>query len=65
MRSLAHVGGVSRLVACFAVALLLPIISQAQGIKPLKALLVIGGCCHDYDMQKDILKSGISSRKSR
>ena len=30
--------------------------------KPLKALLVIGGCCHDYKTQKDLLKAGIESR---
>ncbi|MBC8117763.1 MAG: hypothetical protein H7062_25515, partial [Candidatus Saccharimonas sp.] len=24
--------------------------------KPLKALLILGGCCHDYAKQKDILK---------
>ncbi len=30
--------------------------------KPLKALLVIGGCCHDYAAQKDILKAGLEKR---
>lgn len=30
--------------------------------KPLKALLITGGCCHDYKAQKDILKKGIESR---
>lgn len=30
--------------------------------KPLKALLLIGGCCHDYAAQKEILKSGIEAR---
>lgn len=30
--------------------------------KPLKALLITGGCCHDYKTQKDILKEGIESR---
>ncbi len=28
----------------------------------LKALLITGGCCHDYDSQKDILKKGIEAR---
>ncbi len=28
----------------------------------LRALLVCGGCCHDYDTQKGILKRGIESR---
>lgn len=30
--------------------------------KPLKALLITGGCCHDYAKQKDILKAGIEKR---
>ena len=30
--------------------------------KPLKALLITGGCCHDYKTQKDLLKAGIESR---
>lgn len=30
--------------------------------KPIRALLVIGGCCHDYKAQKDLLTRGISSR---
>ncbi len=31
-------------------------------VKPIKALLVLGGCCHDYAKQKDILSKGISAR---
>ncbi|MSU19895.1 MAG: hypothetical protein EXS30_00695 [Pedosphaera sp.] len=30
--------------------------------KPLRALLILGGCCHDYAKQKDILKEGIEKR---
>ena len=30
--------------------------------KPLRALLVTGGCCHDYAQQKKILSEGISAR---
>ena len=30
--------------------------------KPIRALLVAGGCCHDYKHQKDILTKGISAR---
>lgn len=36
--------------------------SQAQDPKPLKILLITGGCCHDYATQKDILKAGIEKR---
>jgi type 1 glutamine amidotransferase len=30
--------------------------------KPIKALLVLGGCCHDYAKQQEILTKGISER---
>lgn len=30
--------------------------------KPLRALLITGGCCHDYAKQKDILKEGLEKR---
>jgi type 1 glutamine amidotransferase len=30
--------------------------------KPIRALLVLGGCCHDYGKQKDILTKGVSAR---
>lgn len=44
-------------------ALVAPATSQAQpDAKPIRALLVIGGCCHDYANQKDILTKGISAR---
>ncbi|MBI4626587.1 MAG: ThuA domain-containing protein [Verrucomicrobia bacterium] len=34
----------------------------AAAAKPLKILLVTGGCCHDYVRQKDILKAGLEQR---
>ena len=36
--------------------------SRGEDPKPIKALLVIGGCCHDYGKQKDIITKGISAR---
>ena len=30
--------------------------------KPLRALLILGGCCHDYAKQKEILKAGLEER---
>ena len=36
-----------------------PITSAAE---PIKALLITGGCCHDYANQKEILTKGISAR---
>jgi type 1 glutamine amidotransferase len=35
---------------------------QPPAVKPIRALLVLGGCCHDYAKQKDILAKGISAR---
>ena len=35
---------------------------KAAEAKPLKALLIAGGCCHDYKTQKDILKKGLEAR---
>jgi type 1 glutamine amidotransferase len=33
-----------------------------QDPQPIRALLVLGGCCHDYEKQKDIITKGISER---
>lgn len=30
--------------------------------KPIRALLITGGCCHEYGLQKDLLKTGIEAR---
>jgi type 1 glutamine amidotransferase len=49
--------------ALLALAVIAP--SQAsplQDEKPIRALLVLGGCCHDYAKQKDIITKGISER---
>ena len=42
---------------CFA-----PLLLPSRAAEPLRALLVTGGCCHDYEAQKRILSEGISSR---
>jgi type 1 glutamine amidotransferase len=34
----------------------------AEEGRPIRALLVCGGCCHDYAQQKEILTKGISER---
>jgi type 1 glutamine amidotransferase len=34
----------------------------ADAPKPLRALLIAGGCCHQYDKQKDVLKQGLEKR---
>jgi Trehalose utilisation len=45
----------------FAVALT-AVPAHAADPKPLRALLITGGCCHDYAKQKDILKHGLEAR---
>src|SRR5437868_11793085 len=53
----------SRMAAAFALLLGLTGASRAEeNPKPIRALLVIGGCCHDYAKQKDILTKGITAR---
>ena len=47
-------------LALFTVAIAVAV--PSQGADPLKVLLVTGGCCHDYAVQKDILKKGIEER---
>jgi type 1 glutamine amidotransferase len=55
---------------CFLVALVAAtsqvaapgIVRAAAPERPIKALLVLGGCCHDYGAQKDILAQGIAER---
>lgn len=52
-------------IALTAVALAPALVSRApaqDAKKPIKALLVIGGCCHEYQNQKDILAKGIAAR---
>ena len=36
--------------------------AEEKADAPVRALLVLGGCCHDYAKQKDILTKGISAR---
>jgi Trehalose utilisation len=36
--------------------------ADEPGVKPIRALLVLGGCCHDYSTQKELLTKGISQR---
>ncbi len=33
--------------------------ASATGVKPVKALLILGGCCHDYEVQKQLIKRGL------
>jgi hypothetical protein len=49
---------------CLAVPLLLILQANTAAAQdaPIRALLIAGGCCHDYAAQKDILKEGIEAR---
>ncbi|HEY2341924.1 MAG TPA: ThuA domain-containing protein [Chthoniobacteraceae bacterium] len=51
-------------LAYFFVAMLLccAALRADEPTKPLRALLICGGCCHDYEAQKKILSEGISAR---
>jgi type 1 glutamine amidotransferase len=56
-----------RLVAVAALGLLAAALPRTEAArpedpKPIRALLVIGGCCHDYKTQKELLTKGISAR---
>src|SRR5205807_1863053 len=45
-----------------AVALAVVRADEKPAAKPIKALLVIGGCCHEYNKQKHVLAKGVSAR---
>jgi type 1 glutamine amidotransferase len=48
---------------CAALAVLIvPAFASAQEAKPLRALYITGGCCHDYSKQRVIIPEGISAR---
>ncbi len=49
------------LVGFLIVAAIVPGLS-AETPKALRALLIAGGCCHEYGVQKDVLKKGIEER---
>lgn len=53
------------LISVLAALLTLPFLLWAQDAplpKPIKALMITGGCCHEYATQKFILSRGISAR---
>lgn len=50
------------LISLFSVACLFAFAAPQVAVKPLKVLMVCGGCCHDYENQKLILAEGISAR---
>lgn len=55
--------GISKSILSAACALALGgAVQAADEVKPIKALMITGGCCHDYTAQKNILAEGIGAR---
>jgi len=52
----------NKTLATLALALALPLATSAAETRPLRALMVCGGCCHDFGNQKGILSEGIAAR---
>ena len=52
---------VKKLIASLVATTSLVVSIQAEEPK-LKALLLIGGCCHEYDQQLEVLKAGLGER---
>src|SRR3954463_3675810 len=50
------------LFALLAALIAAPTSFAADAAKPIRVLLVCGGCCHDYAKQKDILAKGLAER---
>ncbi len=50
------------LLALTALTALAAASTQAAAPKPLRALVIAGGCCHDYALQHVILKEGLEAR---
>ena len=48
--------------AALAICSSLGLAQDAPKPAPLKAMLITGGCCHDYAKQKEILKKGLQQR---
>ena len=55
-------GGSRWRLGVLALAVTFVICFATQAAEPLRALMVCGGCCHDYEAQKKILSEGISAR---
>ena len=60
-----HFSRLSRLflaAALFSPSLVLAAASAEAPPKPVRVLLIAGGCCHDYAAQRDLLKAGLEAR---
>lgn len=52
----------ARLLVLSLISVLPASLFAADAPKPIKALLVTGGCCHDYTTQKNLIKEGLEAR---
>ena len=52
---------IKRLLPLVLLTLIAPLTSVAQSPRPLRALLITGGCCHDYANQQKAISEGIQS----
>lgn len=50
----------SAFILTMALAAAFPV--RAETIKPIKVLIISGGCCHKYALQRDILDAGLKAR---
>ena len=50
------------IIALVAVILSLGSMGAHRPTKPIRVLLVLGGCCHEYEKQKDVLAMGLEAR---
>jgi type 1 glutamine amidotransferase len=49
-------------VVSLLIVVALPLDAQKRDVKPLRVLLITGGCCHAYATQQHILKNGLEAR---
>jgi len=57
-----HLKTAASLALSMALVAILTTPAAGAETRPIKALLVAGGCCHDYAQQKDVLKLGLEAR---
>jgi hypothetical protein len=50
------------LISLLSIACLFAVAAPKEEVKPLRVLMITGGCCHDYENQKLILSEGLSAR---
>jgi len=51
-----------QITGLMSIVLLTALQANAQESKPIRVLIVSGGCCHDYAMQREVLETGLKAR---